>query len=100
MRVRPYFIEKDKIDGAVLSFIDIADLKKHEEELRREEEKYRTLAENSPDVIARFDKNLRYSYTNSVIEEVTGLPPEGIHRQNKQGYRFTRKNFRTINHKL
>ena len=28
MRVRPYFIEKDKIDGAVLSFIDIADLEK------------------------------------------------------------------------
>ena len=78
LRVRPYFIEKERIDGAVLSFIDITDLKKYEEELSGEEEKYRTLAENSPDVIARFDKNLRYSYTNSVIEEVTGLPPKAF----------------------
>ena len=53
-------------------------MKKYEEELSGEEEKYRTLAENSPDVIARFDKNLRYSYTNSVIEEVTGLPPKAF----------------------
>ena len=78
LRVRPYFIEKGRIDGAVLTFIDIADLKKYEEQLRSEEEKYRTLGENSPDVIVRFDKNLRYSYTNSVIEEVTGLPPEAF----------------------
>ena len=28
MRVRPYFIEKDKVDGAVLAFIDIDELEK------------------------------------------------------------------------
>ena len=41
-------LKRIRIDGAVLSFIDIADLKKYEEELSREEEKYRTLAETRP----------------------------------------------------
>src|SRR5208283_3657948 len=34
---------------------------------------YRTLAENSPDIIARIDKNLRYQYINSAFEKTTGL---------------------------
>jgi len=31
---------------------------------------------NAPDVIARFDKNLRYLYVNSAIERLTGKPRE------------------------
>ena len=73
MRVRPYITEDNKIDGAVLSFIDVDVLKKHEDELRGEKEKYRTLAENSPDIIARIDRNLRYLYINSAIEKLTGI---------------------------
>ena len=65
MRVRPYVTEENRIDGAVLSFIDVNVLKKHENEVQVEKEKYRTLAENSPDIIARFDRNLRYLYVNS-----------------------------------
>ena len=74
MRIRPYITEDNRIDGAVLSFIDIDVLKKHEDELQVEKEKYRTLAENSPDIIARVDRNLRYLYVNSAIEKTTGLP--------------------------
>jgi two-component system CheB/CheR fusion protein len=74
MRVRPYITEDDRIDGAVLSFIDVDVLKKHEEQLCLEKEKYRTLAENSPDIIARLDKNLRYLFLNSAFEKTTGLP--------------------------
>jgi PAS domain S-box-containing protein len=73
MRVRPYITEDNRIDGAVLSFIDVDMLKKHEYELRGEKEKYRTLAENSPDIIARVDKNLRYLFINSAFEKTTGL---------------------------
>jgi two-component system CheB/CheR fusion protein len=47
MRVRPYLTEDNRIDGAVLSFIDVAELKKRESEVQIEKEKYRTLAENS-----------------------------------------------------
>ena len=78
MRVRPYITEDNKIDGAVLSFIDVNVLKQHENELRIEEEKYRTLAENSPDIIARFDRNLRYLYVNSAIEKITGVSLKGF----------------------
>ena len=74
MRVRPYVTEDNKIDGAVLSFIDVNVLKQHENKLQIEETKYRTLAENSPDIIARFDRNLRFLYVNSAIEKLTGIP--------------------------
>jgi PAS domain S-box-containing protein len=74
MRIRPYVTEDNRIDGAVISFIDVNELRQHENRLQIEETKYRTLAENSPDIIARFDRNLRYLFVNSVIEKITGIP--------------------------
>ena len=76
MRVRPYITEENRIDGAVFSFIDVNKLKKHENEVQVEKEKYRTLAENAPDIIARFDRNLRYLYVNSAVEKINGLSPK------------------------
>lgn len=35
---------------------------------------FQTLAENSPDVICRFDRELRQLYVNPAIERVTGIP--------------------------
>jgi two-component system, cell cycle sensor histidine kinase and response regulator CckA len=40
--------------------------KKIEATLQQREQEFRTLAENSPDIIARFEKNLRFLYVNSV----------------------------------
>ena len=39
MRIRPYITEGNKIDGAVISFIDINSLKEHENKLQLEEVK-------------------------------------------------------------
>ena len=36
---------------------------------------FRTLAENSPDVIGRFDRDRRYIYVNRTVEDVTGRAP-------------------------
>ncbi|OWY69277.1 hybrid sensor histidine kinase/response regulator [cyanobacterium TDX16] len=47
-----------------------------EAELNRREEEFRALVENSPDIIARFDRDLRHLYVNPVIEQATGKPPE------------------------
>ena len=43
---------------------DIGEIKRIERALRESEEKFRALAENSPDVISRLDKELRYKYVN------------------------------------
>ncbi len=52
----------------------IADREQAEEVVRRREREFRTLAENSPDVITRFDRELRYRYVNPAITEKTGIP--------------------------
>lgn len=76
LRVRPYIAEEKRVDGAVLSFIDVDVLKKREDEIKVEKEKFRTLAENSPDIIARFDRNLRFLYVNSAVKEMAVVFPK------------------------
>ena len=53
-------------------------LKLAEEELKKKEENFRTLTENIPDIIARFDKDLRHIYINPAIEKVTGILPDSF----------------------
>ena len=36
LRIRPYVTEGNRIDGAVLSFIDVNELKRHENQLQLE----------------------------------------------------------------
>ncbi|ABS24247.1 multi-sensor hybrid histidine kinase [Anaeromyxobacter sp. Fw109-5] len=42
--------------------------------LRRSEERFRTLAEHAPDVITRFDRDMRLLYANAALGRVTGIP--------------------------
>ena len=37
---------------------------------------FKTLVENSLDVIMRFDRDLRHLYVNPLVEEQTGIPPD------------------------
>jgi len=46
------------------------------EELRRNEYELRTLVDNSPDLIFRVDRDLRYVYVNPSYERVTGILKE------------------------
>ena len=41
---------------------------------RRHEEEFRALVEHAPDVIARFDRQLRHTYVNPTATAVTGIP--------------------------
>jgi PAS domain S-box-containing protein len=45
-------------------------------QLRQAEEKFKTLVENLPDVIARFDPHLRHLYVSPAVEGVTGHPSQ------------------------
>ncbi|MBD2199662.1 MULTISPECIES: PAS domain S-box protein [Calothrix] len=43
-------------------------------ELSQEKQAFRALADNAPDIIARFDSHFRHLYVNQAIEAETGLP--------------------------
>lgn len=69
-------------DGRPVRFLgtvqDITEKQQVEALLRTREAEFRALVENSPDMIARFDGDLRLVYVNPVIEAVTGMPPHKI----------------------
>jgi PAS domain S-box-containing protein len=52
---------------------DITERKRAQAELQRRELEYRSLAENSPDCIARWDLEGRYLYINVVLERALGI---------------------------
>ncbi len=54
---------------------DAADRRRLEEE---KEKDLGTLLENLPDVISRYDRDLRYVYVSPAIEKITGLPPQAF----------------------
>ncbi|AKB28977.1 sensory transduction histidine kinase [Methanosarcina siciliae T4/M] len=67
-----------KIVGSVHVAHDISERKQAEEALIRSENEFRTLAENSPDLIARFDRQNRHLYVNPVSVEIYGHPQEKV----------------------
>jgi PAS domain S-box-containing protein len=71
--------EKDE-RGRVVSVLgiarDITERKHLEEALLQRENKFRTLAENSPNVIIRYDRDCRPAYVNPAFGRETGIPAE------------------------
>lgn len=59
-------------DQVIAIVRDISDRKLAEDALRQREQEFRTLAENSPDVIMRIDRAYRYVYVNPAAERETG----------------------------
>jgi PAS domain S-box-containing protein len=47
--------------------------KRIEATLQQREQEFRTLTENAPDIIARFDRQFRHLYVNSAVVTATGL---------------------------
>jgi PAS domain S-box-containing protein len=57
---------------------DIHDQKQAEAALEQQQQELKALVENSPDIIARFDQNLRHLYVCPAVEQATGMPPEAF----------------------
>jgi PAS domain S-box-containing protein len=55
---------------------DITERIRGEDALRKSESLYRTLLENTPDIVAVFDREARYLFVNSAIASVSKLKPE------------------------
>jgi two-component system, cell cycle sensor histidine kinase and response regulator CckA len=70
------YLVKGQVSGSDLllrSMRYAIERKRIEATLQQREQEFRTLAENAPDIIARFDKNLRFLYVNSVAGETACL---------------------------
>src|SRR6185295_7040659 len=64
------------LHAVVVNMQDISDRKKSEEANKKNEEKYRLLIERISDGFIALDKDLRYTYANKKIGDMTGHPPE------------------------
>ncbi|NQV32060.1 MAG: PAS domain S-box protein [Phycisphaeraceae bacterium] len=53
---------------------DISQRKAVEQALRSQEEQYRTLVENTPDTMMRFDRQCRHLYVSPSVEKLTQIP--------------------------
>jgi len=60
-----------ELAGVVMSFTDITDL-------HRAEAKFRTLADNSPDFIVRYDRDGRRLYANQALADAYGVTPDEL----------------------
>ena len=65
-----------EVVGLTGAAFDITELKAVEWELRSRESEARVLLDALPDVISRFDRDLRYRYISPAIQRVSGVPPE------------------------
>ncbi len=76
--------QQGEITGGVIVFQDISQRKREERLLHRREQEFRALVEHSPDIIARFDHQLRYRYINPSMERITGLPAQAFQGRTNQ----------------
>jgi PAS domain S-box-containing protein len=75
-RGAPRFDVTGEFAGFVGSCQDIHDRKAAELALATSRQHYQNLVENSPDIIERFDLQLRHLYVSPVLTQITGLAPE------------------------
>ena len=88
-------VKQGNVVGISGVLADITERKQAEEELQRSEMQYRSLTENSPDLIARFDRQYRHLYVNPTAAKAgryspheyvgktiaeTGVPEEGARK--------------------
>jgi PAS domain S-box-containing protein len=67
-------------DGKVVqcrsALTNITSLARAEQRLKESEQRFRTLAENAPDIIARVDRRMHILYINRPVEAALGIRPE------------------------
>lgn len=68
--------EEGRFRGSFAMLSDITDRKTAEQKLAASEHLFRTLVENSPDHIARYDLALRRVYINPILEKTFSVPVE------------------------
>jgi len=72
----PLYTVHGTLYGVCGILTDITERKRFEEALYQSKQEFQTLVENSPDIIARFDRQYRHLYINSAITQSTGHLPD------------------------
>jgi PAS domain S-box-containing protein len=75
---RPVLGEGNKVVQCRTAMLDVTVLVRAEQRLRDSERRFRTLAENSPDIIVRIDAELRIVYANRHVEDALGIPADEV----------------------
>ncbi|MGB7894292.1 MAG: PAS domain S-box protein [Microcoleus sp.] len=70
----PMFSDSGELIGYVGTVRDVTERQQAQAALANSEQQLRTLLENTPDIIIRTDKELRYMYVNQAVERSQGKP--------------------------
>ncbi len=65
-------------DSCVAFVLDLSQYKQAQEALRRRERELETIASHTPDVLGRFDRDLRIVFVNRTVKEVFGREPASL----------------------
>jgi two-component system, chemotaxis family, CheB/CheR fusion protein len=81
LRIKPYRTTDNRLDGYVLSFVDITQRKSYEDTLKRNEEEMtrqyaelENLYDTTPVGLSLVDRNLRYLRINDSLAQINGIP--------------------------
>ena len=87
-RILPYRTLDRRIDGVVITFTEITEIKRVEEALRLSEQRFQAALANSPITIFHQDTELRYTWINNPVgyssEEIIGRTDEEVNSDPEQ----------------
>lgn len=70
----PLHDAEGRVIGAFNIMIDVTEAKRYEEELRSRQREYRTLIDNAPILVVRYDTNLNRKFVNKAWQALSGIP--------------------------
>lgn len=73
--------DSNNVVDVIMMSQDITDRVNQKRQLDFRESQFKTLTENSPDIIIRFDKNMHLLYVNTAIQEIIDMAPEVLINQ-------------------
>lgn len=77
-RMNPF---RDDDGNIVLWFgtnTDVSEERERAEALRRRQRELQTLADNTPDILTRFDRERRHVFVNNAVKRISGLEPSAV----------------------